>query len=71
MINDDIIFVGGDDNGDGYLDVTETWIFRAFHEASYCDPSPLENTAEVYGLNVLGQTVSDADSASVTILIYD
>jgi uncharacterized repeat protein (TIGR01451 family) len=68
MINDDILFVGGDDNSDGYLDVTETWIFRAFHEACYCDPNPLENIAEVYGLDGLGRTVSDADSASVTIL---
>jgi uncharacterized repeat protein (TIGR01451 family) len=68
MIDDDITYVSGDDNGDGYLDVDETWIFQAFHKVCCCDHNPLENTAEVYGLDELGQTVSDADSATVTIL---
>jgi uncharacterized repeat protein (TIGR01451 family) len=65
---EDITYISGDDNGDGFLDVEETWVFRAFHEVCCCDPSPLVNTAEVSGTDDQGQTVTASDSASVTIL---
>ncbi len=58
----------GDDNKSGLLDTDETWIFTAIHTASGDDPDLLVNTAEVSGMDALEQTVTDSDTASVSIL---
>ncbi|MEM3489269.1 MAG: SdrD B-like domain-containing protein [Candidatus Bathyarchaeia archaeon] len=40
-------YVNGDTNGNGMLDVVETWIFTATYKVLETDPDPLVNTAEV------------------------
>jgi uncharacterized repeat protein (TIGR01451 family) len=63
-----ITYWKGDDDEDGLLDVEEIWKFWATYTTGPDDPSPLENTAEASGTDALGQTVTDVDSESVTIL---
>lgn len=69
-VNDDLLgtptYVSGDD-GDGKLEIGETWIFTAQHVVQEEDPNPLVNYATAYGY--YGATVYTAtDSVSVTIL---
>jgi uncharacterized repeat protein (TIGR01451 family) len=65
---DEISLVSGDDNENSLLDGDETWVFTAIYTTDCCDPSPLENTAEVYGTDTLEQTVTATDTASAAIL---
>lgn len=71
-VSDDLIeiitFVSGDINLDEILDVEETWIFTANYTVIGDDPSPLENTGNVFGMDGLKQIVIASDSASVVIL---
>lgn len=52
-------FVGGDDDGDGLLDVDETWTYEASDPTA--DPGAYENVASVEGEDALGTTVQDSD----------
>ncbi|WP_198320983.1 SdrD B-like domain-containing protein [Azohydromonas aeria] len=58
-------FVGGDTDGDGRLDVGETWTYTA--SETVAANATVVNNATVTGRDVLlGQTVTDSDAAWVT-----
>ena len=47
----------GDTNTDGYLDLTETWLFTCSYVVQANDPDPLVNIATARGIGPLGQQV--------------
>jgi protocatechuate 3,4-dioxygenase beta subunit len=58
-----LTFVGGDNDGDGRLDVGETWTYRAI-ETVQAGAQPIVNVGTVTGRDVLlGQALSDSDAA--------
>jgi len=66
-----VVFVGGDTNGDNRLDVTETWTYRCTRIIQ----APLSqgdvvvtNTATVNATDPAGTPVSDTDTADVQVL---
>ena len=68
LVTDDacasLVFQGGDADGDGVLDIGETWTY-------ICTDSPTAdaiNTAEVTAEDSLGQPLADADAASVNVI---
>ncbi len=63
-----IPFASGDDNENGVLDGDETWLFTANYTTNVYDPDLLVNIAEASGMDVLEQTFTDSDTASVSIL---
>jgi len=62
-------YQSGDTNGDGILDLDETWVFAASYTITAEDTSPLVNTATTYGTDALGRQVNAQASASVTIIV--
>ena len=58
----------GDADGDGRLDVDETWVATCSHAVAADDPDPVVNTATVTGTDVLGGRRSATDSASSDVL---
>jgi uncharacterized repeat protein (TIGR01451 family) len=66
-----IILASGDDNENSLLDIEETWIFTAVHTVDGGDPDLLVNNAEASGTDSMEQTVTDSDTASVSILRPD
>ena len=48
----------GDTNGNGLLDLTETWTYT---DSDTADPGPYENTGTVNAQSPIGQPVSDSD----------
>ena len=69
-INDDVAgdatYQSGDD-GDGWLQVGETWVYTASYTVLGTDPDPLENTVTVSGTDRDGAAVSANDTHSTTI----
>jgi uncharacterized repeat protein (TIGR01451 family) len=60
-------YVGGDANGNGWLDLTETWTFKA----TYLVPTPsgdIINTATASGTDSFGETVANTATWSVDVL---
>ena len=55
---------GGDQ--DAYLESGETWNYRATYTISPSDPSPLQNTGCVNGMDIDGQTITDCATHSTT-----
>ena len=62
-----VTYQSGDSDGDGRLDIQETWIFTANYTVTEEDTDPLVNLATASG-TYGGKTVTDRDSASVDIL---
>jgi uncharacterized repeat protein (TIGR02543 family)/uncharacterized repeat protein (TIGR01451 family) len=56
-------YVSGDD-GDGLLEVGETWVYTASYTIKSTDPDPLVNTGTVTGKDLEGAPVSDTDTHS-------
>jgi uncharacterized repeat protein (TIGR01451 family) len=56
------IYVTGDTNGNGLLDIREAWIFVASYTIQPTDPDPLVNTALATGLDGNGNTIADTDT---------
>ena len=56
---------GGDQ--DAYLESGETWNYRATYTVSPNDPSPLQNTGCVSGLDIDGHTITDCATHTTTI----
>ncbi len=54
----------GDNNGNGYLDPSETWTYYCSMTAS----ADITNTATVTGTHSLGDTVSNTDTVSVDVI---
>lgn len=72
FVNDDIagaaIYQSGDD-GDGKLEVGETWVYTAAYTVQLADPDPLGNIGTAIGNNGVGNPVVPAtDSHSLDIL---
>ncbi len=61
-------YQSGDTDHDGRLDTNEAWIYRATHEVTSEDESPLVNTVTVWGTDPLGLEVTAQATASVTII---
>jgi len=74
-VTDDVIeqvtYQSGDTNGNGRLDVGETWIFTATYDVTAGDPTPLVNTAAAAGTYSGSGTIIAWASASVNILRPD
>ncbi len=73
QVNDDriqesVIFVSDDSNGDDWLDVQETWIFTANYTVNGQEPDLLVNTANATGMDNTERSVSASDNATVAIL---
>ncbi len=70
-VNDNIagaaLYVGGDANGNGLLDLGETWVFTASYTIQASDPNPLVNTGVVSGQTGHGGAVSAQDTHSTRI----
>jgi uncharacterized repeat protein (TIGR01451 family) len=66
-----ISYYMGDNNGNGLLDIGETWFFRAVYTTCSEDPSPLVNTAIATGTDFLLHEVSAECSAGVIIMPGD
>jgi len=60
-------YQGGDTNGNGKLDPSETWIYRASYTVGSGAPNPLVNVGTTSGRDALGVAVSTFDSWSVTV----
>lgn len=54
-----------DTNGNGFLEVGETWTYTCPHVLTDADPDPLVNTATVAGTDDYGRGVSAQDSATI------
>jgi len=61
-----VAYVSGDD-GDGLLEVGESWVYTASYTIQDTDPNPLVNTGTVTGEDVDGAPVSDTDTHSTEI----
>jgi uncharacterized repeat protein (TIGR01451 family) len=59
-----LVFSGGDANGDDNLDPGETWTYTCSAALS----ADTVNTATAEGTDILGETVSDSDTASVDVI---
>ena len=72
QVSDDVAgaatYVSGDTNGNGLLDMDETWTFTATYTVKAGDTDPLVNTATASGKDALGLTVTDTASWTVDIL---
>jgi uncharacterized repeat protein (TIGR01451 family) len=67
----EIEFVGGDANGDGLLDLDETWTYectRVLQASLTQDDIFVDNTAFVNGVAPNGELVTDDDDATVQVL---
>ncbi|CRK56046.1 internalin, putative [Alloactinosynnema sp. L-07] len=64
------LFQSGDD-GDGFLESGESWVYSCAHEVTMADPDPLPNTATAAGVDDFGRDVSDSDDHNVDILYPD
>jgi len=62
-------YVSGDTDLDGWLDLTETWMFTATYVAP--DVDPIVNKATASGTDNLGKTVTDEDTWFVDVLHPD
>ncbi len=75
LVNDNLTgeatYQSGDSDGDGTLDVGETWIFTSTYTVSETDGSSVVNTATVTGSDPIGRVVIAEASASVSILIIE
>jgi uncharacterized repeat protein (TIGR01451 family) len=58
------VYVSGDD-GDGWLDLTETWIHTASYTIQPDDPMPLINTVVVTATDAYGTQTTDNDTHSI------
>ena len=65
-----IVFVSGDTNNDGLLDITETWIYTADYAITQADidAGQVNNQATATGTDADGNTVTDISNAVVTDL---
>jgi len=70
-VSDDLagaaVYVSGDTNTDGFLDLDETWIFTANYDVPPV-VDPVMNTANVFGTSPQDTQVTDDDDWSVDIL---
>jgi uncharacterized repeat protein (TIGR01451 family) len=66
---EDVAYQSGDTNGDGVLDLDETWVFTASYTMTAEDTTPLVNTAIASGTDALDHMVSAQASASVAIIV--
>ncbi|MBU1050026.1 DUF11 domain-containing protein, partial [Candidatus Bipolaricaulota bacterium] len=55
------------DDGDGWLESNETWIYTGSRIVLAQDPAELTNTVCVTGLDLDGDTVTDCDSTTTTV----
>jgi hypothetical protein len=58
----------GDADGDGLLDLTESWVYTCTHLVTASDPDPLPNTVTATGTVPNHPPVSDQDSALADIV---
>ncbi|MCJ7790954.1 MAG: FecR domain-containing protein [Dehalococcoidia bacterium] len=66
-----VTYQSGDSDGDGRLDVNETWIFAANYTVTGDDPSPLVNHAAAAGTDTRSRTIVAWATASVDVLRPD
>ena len=59
-----VIYVSGDDS-DGWLDLTESWIYTASYTIQPEDPMPLINTVVVTATDALGIQTTDSDTHGI------
>ncbi len=59
---------GGDADGDGKLDVSETWTYRCTHVVTAADGDPVHNVVTVTGDDGFGHKPTDSDEADVDVL---
>jgi len=64
----DTVYQSGDSDGDGELNIGESWVFSAAYTVSSEDESPMDNTATASASDALGQVVTSKATASVSIL---
>ena len=62
-----VVQVGGDTNGNGWLDLDESWVYTAPYTVQIDDPPLLVNTGIVTAVDGVGTQISDSDSHSTTI----
>jgi uncharacterized repeat protein (TIGR01451 family) len=61
-------YVSGDTDGDGWLDMGETWIFTATYTVKAGDPDPLVNNATASGKDITDYKVTATDTATVDLI---
>ena len=61
-------YVDGDDNHDGWLDLTETWVYTAAYSVQPTDPNPLINTVTVTATDALSAEVTHSNTHALYIL---
>jgi uncharacterized repeat protein (TIGR01451 family) len=61
-------YVSGDTNGNGLLDIDETWTFTATYTVKAGDPDPLVNTATASGKDITDYEVTATDTATVDLI---
>ena len=54
-------YLGGDDNGDGWLDLTEAWVYTGSYTVQPGDPEIIINTVSVTATDALNNEVTDTD----------
>jgi uncharacterized repeat protein (TIGR01451 family) len=62
-----VTFVGGDTNGDGLLQTTETWTFRC-SQVQTGNVDLLTNIGTATGVDPLGKVVSSTDTVTVSVV---
>ena len=62
-----LTFQGGDDNGNGLLEVGESWVYTGSRVITGLDPDPFINTATVTGQDGEGDAVQATDQHSVDV----
>jgi hypothetical protein len=61
-----ITLIGGDD-GDGWLEVGESWVYTASYTIQTTDPDPVINTAFVSGIDLDGEEVPESSDKHVVV----
>jgi gliding motility-associated-like protein/uncharacterized repeat protein (TIGR01451 family) len=67
MLTNPILYVSGDTNGDGKLDMEEVWIYKSSYVTSNLDVTNkfVENSAVIKALDLIGNEVADTSGTTI------
>ncbi|MDH3294837.1 MAG: hypothetical protein OER95_11020, partial [Acidimicrobiia bacterium] len=74
VVDDDVVgpaaYISGDDDGDGLLEVGETWLFQAGGTVTLAGPDPLLNMATATGTDRDGEPAAPGTDSHITDIDY-